>query len=241
MIINPGFEEGNTGFSSEYEYGTLVTVQGVYGVNESAENLNHLYFEDCPDHTSGQGLMMVVDGSPVPNEKVWCQTISVQPAKDYAFSAWLTSVKRENPALLQFSINGQILGEPFRAGSSVCDWRQFFEIWNSEAVTEAEICIVNHNVNPEGNDFALDDFSFYELAAVITDTTVVLIEALEAAKERRVYFPNVFSPNYDGRNDEFRPFFGKGVSWLLEFKIFDRWGSLIYNTGDCPPNDPGCA
>ena len=48
LIANPDFEEGNTGFTSDYDYGTLVTVQGAYGVNESAENLNHLYFDDCP-------------------------------------------------------------------------------------------------------------------------------------------------------------------------------------------------
>lgn len=241
LIENPGFEEGNIGFTSDYEYGVLVTAPGLYGVSESAEILNHLYFSDCPDHTSSEGQMLVVDGSARENEKVWCQVVSIEPDKNYAFSAWITSVKRENPARLQFSINGEKLGEPFRASDIVCEWRQFFELWSSENATEAEICIINQNLNPDGNDFALDDFRFYELPEVLRDSTMVLIESLEAAKRRRGYFPNVFSPNFDGRNDTFRPYFDKGVTFLPEFRIFDRWGNLVFSRTNCEPNDPDCA
>ena len=241
LISNPNFSDGNANFESEYDYVERINIQGVYGVNESAANLNGIYFEGCPDKTDGTGLMMVVDGSPTPNEKVWCQTIDVKPSTDYAFSAWLTSVNPQNPALLQFSINGTTIGNIFRAGSRVCEWRQFYEIWNAETATEAEICIVNKNTNPQGNDFALDDFAFYELDEVRYDTTLVLIEAIEAAQDRRVYFPNAFSPNYDGFNDTFRPYFGKGASSILSFQIFDRWGNLLFDESHCELNDEGCA
>lgn len=44
------------------------------------------------------------------------------------------------------------------------------------------------------------------------------------------YIPNAFTPNDDGVNDDFIP---KGI-FVNEFEmhIFDRWGNLIYTTGD---------
>jgi gliding motility-associated-like protein len=110
LIVNPDFSEGNTGVSSDYDFVSTIRTQGVYGVSTSAANLNGAFFDDCPDHSSGTGLMMVVDGSPVANEKVWCQTVMVDPGANYAFSTWLTSVNPVNPARLQFSVNGTRLG-----------------------------------------------------------------------------------------------------------------------------------
>lgn len=42
------------------------------------------------------------------------------------------------------------------------------------------------------------------------------------------FVPNVFTPNYDGVNDEFKPF--GCVSGNYQLLIFDRWGSLIFES-----------
>jgi gliding motility-associated-like protein len=177
LIQNPGFTDGNVGFTSDYPFVTAINTQGRYGVSTSAARLNGRFFADCPDHTSGTGQMMIVDGSPVASERVWCQTVAVTANQEYAFSAWLTSVNPNNPARLQFSINGRAIGGVFTAGNEVCDWRQFYATWNAGAATEAEICIVNQNTNPQGNDFALDDFAFFELEEVLLDSTLVFLPA----------------------------------------------------------------
>lgn len=52
---------------------------------------------------------------------------------------------------------------------------------------------------------------------------------------RQVYFPSVFSPNGDGINDLFLPFDGGDVVRVLVFKIFDRWGNLVFETGGFRP------
>ena len=179
LIENPDFENGNVGFESEYPYTDRIFTQGLYGVSVSAKDLNGIYFTDCPDHTSGSGLMMVVDGSPIAGTKVWCQTIDVEPNKQYAFSTWLASVLGANPAELQFSINDEALGLIFTAEERVCDWRQFYQIWNSGDTTSAEICIVNKNTDPDGNDFALDDFLFAETESLTYDSTMVIISELK--------------------------------------------------------------
>ncbi len=45
----------------------------------------------------------------------------------------------------------------------------------------------------------------------------------------RFIIPNVFTPNNDGINDLFKPITYECFS-LLEFKIYNRWGQLIYNS-----------
>lgn len=49
-------------------------------------------------------------------------------------------------------------------------------------------------------------------------------------KNRQVFFPNVFSPNGDGRNDELMMMGGGNVESILKFQIFDRKGALIFDT-----------
>lgn len=183
LIINGDFSQGNTGFTSDYQLGTSgslgpLTQEGRYVVVNDA-GATHTQFADCNDHTTGNGLMMVVNASGVTND-VWCQTITVNPNTDYDFSAWVTSVTSQNPARLQFSINGVLLGSPFNAISATCQWRQFMAQWNSGNTVSAEICIVNVNLTPAGNDFALDDISFREIC-VAADSTVVQVAQLNAA------------------------------------------------------------
>lgn len=43
-----------------------------------------------------------------------------------------------------------------------------------------------------------------------------------------IYIPNVFSPNNDGINDEFKVF-GEAEIELISMKIFNRWGGLVYD------------
>ena len=176
LIINGDFNAGNSGFTSDYVYSPGANpTQGVYGVFNNSNSLSPMYFEHCRDHTNQNGLMMVADGSPVANQKVWCQTIAIEANTTYAFSTWLTSILQPNPAALRFSINGQQIGQTFVASTQNCEWRQFYEIWDSGNASQAEICIVNQNTNPTGNDFALDDFGFFEIGTPAYDTFTVIV------------------------------------------------------------------
>ena len=57
-------------------------------------------------------------------------------------------------------------------------------------------------------------------------------------KNRNVFIPNAFTPNGDGRNDEFMVFAGTGVVNIKNFMIYDRWGNQLYVQTDIQPNDP---
>lgn len=183
LILNGDFQNGDTGFSSDYNYGNstsnigILAPENTYAITNDPPSV-HRRFDDCR-HWGGNGNMMVVNGSGIPNN-VWCQQITIEPNTDYVFSAWLVSMTDENPARLQFSINGELLGDEMQASTNFCDWRQFFATWNSGAGTLAEICIVNVNNNPAGNDFALDDISFRQLC-VARDTIQVDVAELNPA------------------------------------------------------------
>jgi len=59
-----------------------------------------------------------------------------------------------------------------------------------------------------------------------TDTTKVVVEPC-----CRVFTPNAFSPNGDGANDYFTPVMEPG-QLLTAFRVFDRYGKMVYNNTD---------
>lgn len=177
IVVNGDFEQGNTGFSTDYILGTgggwgLLTDPGTFAISTSPSFV-HNNFSFCQDHTGGGGNMMVVNGAGTPGTNVWCQTVPVEPNTEYEFSAWITNALFElNVAQLQFTINGTPLGNDFTTSTQGCLWQQFFETWNSGTNTTAQICISNLNYINSGNDFAIDDISFSPIC-VFTDTIVV--------------------------------------------------------------------
>lgn len=46
---------------------------------------------------------------------------------------------------------------------------------------------------------------------------------------RKLYVPNAFTPNNDGRNDRLKPIFSGNVK-SFHFFVYNRWGQLVYET-----------
>ncbi len=191
LINNGDFNIAGSGgtFYSDYEQSQKnLYPEGVYAILNNPR-ASHGNFDDCFDHTSGTraGKMMVVNGSPEENAKVWCQPISVLPHTDYEFSAWFSSVNPVNGANLVFSIgHNQLLDDPIILPSPAeddpdkekkfdeycCHWTQFSTVWNSTTYTNVDVCIENKNIIRHGNDFAIDDIYFARVYD-ITDTVVI--------------------------------------------------------------------
>ncbi|HOL99135.1 MAG TPA: hypothetical protein PLE86_11705, partial [Bacteroidales bacterium] len=171
VIVNGDFSQGNTGFYTAYNYSPNLIPEGNYYIGTNPHDY-HPNFATCGDHTTGSGNFMIVNGNRTANQPVWCQDIHVIPNTDYIFATWITSVHPANPAVLQFSINGVLLGSPFSATSTVCQWNEFYEVWNSGSNTSITICIVNQNTIANGNDFAIDDIYFAPLCSSTDIVTV---------------------------------------------------------------------
>ena len=182
VIINGDFEAGDTDFTTDYGAGSggawgLLSSPGEYAITTSP-SLVHNNFSFCGDHTSGTGNMYVANGSGSPNTNVWCQNVDVTPNTDYYFSAWVANALNDpNVANMQFYVNGAPIGSVFGTSPTGCVWQQFGDVWNSGAMTNVDICIVNQNTTASGNDFALDDISFAPLC-IKTDDIVVTVQNL---------------------------------------------------------------
>ncbi len=77
-----------------------------------------------------------------------------------------------------------------------------------------------------------DSTAFYEITVIDTagcegKTGVWVI--VKRPEPELIFLPNIFSPNFDGDNDEWAPRFSANIE-LVEFAIFDRWGALVFRS-----------
>lgn len=175
LLSNGNFEVGNTGFYTDL---TLLTpsnptgIQSAYGLTPNA-NFWESTFAACVDHTLGNGIgiMMVVDGAVSGNNVVWRQSAAVEPQKNYTFEYYAQSVDPVNPAILQVRINGLPVSTD-TLSNVTCAWQSHSVAWNSVNDTLATIELFNLNQAGIGNDFALDDLSFFTLKSCTRQSTV---------------------------------------------------------------------
>jgi gliding motility-associated-like protein len=59
---------------------------------------------------------------------------------------------------------------------------------------------------------------------------------VELDANRNVYIPNIFSPDGDGRNDDFQVFACRGVRAVRSIRLFDRWGGLLVERTGLDPD-----
>jgi gliding motility-associated-like protein len=56
-------------------------------------------------------------------------------------------------------------------------------------------------------------------------------------KIRRIFVPTGFSPNGDGENDRLLVH-GQSSARVLDFRVYDRWGELLFEMENTKVNDP---
>ena len=67
-----------------------------------------------------------------------------------------------------------------------------------------------------------------------TDSSDVQVKVI--CEQNQLFVPNTFTPNGDGENDRFYPR-GRGIDIISRFRIYDRWGGLIFERRDLAAND----
>jgi gliding motility-associated-like protein len=85
------------------------------------------------------------------------------------------------------------------------------------------------------NPIGLYDGSFDSIRYVVTvrdaigcsDEATVTVKIYKTAP--RVFVPNAFTPNGDGRNDVLRPI-AVGLTKMHYFRVYNRWGQLVFET-----------
>jgi hypothetical protein len=185
LLTNGDFENGNTGFSTDY--GTFpagdqacfpCTTCG-FGSMTVGTNAGALRTSWCSgtDHTIGGTKMLIVDGSCNANHRVWFQTVTVSAGTNYFFSGWASHNSATSPTVLRVRINTDNVVNNFTITTTQCDdWVQFAGNWNSGTSTSATIEIYDNNTAQGGNDFNLDDLFFSTCPETTDQVTVTTCE-----------------------------------------------------------------
>lgn len=110
--------------------------------------------------------------------------------------------------------------------SDIIDWKWYPGKWLSCGSCQEPVANANDNIiykviaTNEGHCQASDEITINVIC-----------------NDANVYIPNTFSPNNDGSNDVFYPR-GTGLYNIKSFKIFNRWGQVVFSKGQMSANDP---
>jgi outer membrane protein OmpA-like peptidoglycan-associated protein len=181
LISNGDFEQNETAFTTDYQPHTVAEA-GRYRIVSDA----HTFW---PGFIGiGDRNFLAVDGAAGANKIVWQQEMAVQKNTLYFFSAWVSNLYTIYPAVLQFSINGQLLDKPFHSPKERNKWEQFFVNWYSGQHQKAVITIVSQNPGSHGNDFGLDRLKFCACVASLLPKELQEVEPGKVIQLRNVLF-----------------------------------------------------
>lgn len=160
LLPNPGFELGNSLFASDYSYSSgFNCCEGQYTVRENGNSFNG-FFTNPPPSSAGSVLMMVCNGSTLPNVRVWYATITVEPGRTYNLNARGCTAVAGGPAILQWQIDGVLIGSSVTLPTTTSVWVDVPSTWTAPAeVTSAVVALRNLNTSTFPNDFYVDDLS----------------------------------------------------------------------------------
>ncbi|MBQ7697297.1 MAG: hypothetical protein IJT35_01790 [Paludibacteraceae bacterium] len=189
VIANGDFEQGNTGFYSDYKY-----IEPYENLPPLGERINPGQYSvvSCPRQVNSpwarctyDGQMMVVDGaSSGKNTDVFRTEVDVQTDTWYAFSCEVSSISNSptiaDVASLQFYINGETFTQIHHPDTAIiqgnhgyyyttCRWKKIYQLWYSGSNTHIAISLQNYNQASGSNDFAVDNLRFMPLCEA-TDT-----------------------------------------------------------------------
>ncbi len=95
-----------------------------------------------------------------------------------------------------------------------------------------------------------NDFPYNPTAQPVTTTTYTVTVTnsegctvsdeitIRIRRNRDVFIPNVFSPNFDGKNDVFMIYGGIGISQISSMQVFNRWGDMVFENTNFGTDDP---
>jgi len=177
IIVNPGFESGNIGFTSGYTFQSNLAPPGTYFVDSGSLSHNSSNWTQNVTAHSGSNFM-IVNGDMTAGVTVYDQNnIAVLPNTQYFFEAWVTALYPVSPAILQFSINGTPINAPLTISSNVGVWQELFVPWFSGSATLADISLLNANTAFSGNDFGLDDLALSTISPIPEPLTLSIFGA----------------------------------------------------------------
>jgi gliding motility-associated-like protein len=204
---------------------SVLTVQSVTGGNGSG-------LRDYQYMVSGSTLIYSADQTALVFDGLYEITVT-----DKKGCSYIESIQVIGPDSLSIAFNPSIISLLLGEENTILDPLIFSKLpiisyqWTpSEGLSSSTV------KNPK---VALIEDKLFELT--IQDANGCTAEAsvqVRVDKSKKLFLPNVFSPNNDGVNDEFILYGCTGIKNVNKFLLFDRWGDLLlskeeFNTPDC--------
>ena len=220
--------------NSTYRFGIQnITSSGSYTENfldvsgcDSTINLQ-LSFRDLPniiiDTTICNGQVMLIGDEPISTSGNYQRTLTDRFGCDSMID--LTLVVRD--PLVSFDLQNQsiALGESISYDLQEQQSNLQSFNWFANPGIICEDCPVGSYIPLENTIISINAVDNNN--CVVRDSFQVIVN-----KDYRFYIPNIFSPNDDGNNDVFTIYPTQALAIVNSMRIFDRWGTLIYETLD---------
>jgi hypothetical protein len=158
LIANGNFESGNTAFSSDYGYTSGGNCcEGQYTIRDNGSSFNGA-FVNPPPSSVGSSLMMVINGSTSPNQRIWYQAVPVVPGTIYRLSLRGCTAVQGGPAILQWQISGGLIGTSITLPTETRVWSDLVAEWSAPiGVNSILLAVRDLNTASFPNDFYIDD------------------------------------------------------------------------------------
>ncbi len=180
FLVNGDFEAGNVGFTASpaYTYSETTAGPGHIGVIRNPQAVFG-GFLSIGDHTTGSGLMLLVDAATYSGTppSFWMETVAVTANTNYTFSGFAREVSTDpNTATLGLFVGSTEIGSGFtlQQASQSGSWQQFSGMFNTGSSTSITLGLADISPNTAaGNDFVVDDLTL-NTATVPEPGSVVL-------------------------------------------------------------------
>jgi len=189
LVANPGFEQGNTGFTSNYTYQPLIALSsvlpGYYTIANSAQALtiSPSWNVNCPSNGNHLLINGLTTGMAPHRYLVWKQKVTVEYGKKYKFCANLKNLPQIGFDVKPFvfilfrNASGQRVDSVSKAidvPADSCNWDLIEKQINLPSVgsgtTTLTISIfIDESSLGDGNDLAIDNISLIEMKPVSVD------------------------------------------------------------------------
>jgi gliding motility-associated-like protein len=196
------------------------------------------FVELGPDITICQGLPLQLSAEQANASYLW-STGSTEPSIEVEFSGLVSvEVIIDEYCFDSDEIQVQLKPQPaveLEAPPTIC-FGQVLELQAS--LLDDPDARYRWQDGSEGTVFSTFQAGYYEVEVENFCGSARAGVQLESEFCRGLYLGNVFSPNDDGFNDFFYPQDAGDVASIQYFRIFDRWGGLVFEARDFLPNEP---
>ena len=125
-----------------------------------------------------------------------------------------------------------VAGTPTQLTATVLNTLVKTYLWKPPTSLTCDTCYTTVAIPTVTTTYTVTVTSIY---GCVSEDSVKLILSCDNSQ---VFIPNTFTPNGDGKNDRFF-ISGKGLSIIRNFSVYNRWGQLLFEAHNIPPNDPG--